>query len=216
MGLLCADVRHDLARTLLHRLTADFLPRVRAIYVELVGEADAALASDGVPAIDRECTLAADLRYQGQNYELTIPVSDDDLARGFGELVLRFNDQHRRIYGYQLSGREVQLVNARVTAVGRTRHAHWPVGAQAVSAKPVAARSLLVEPGARVDAPVYRFDDLSPEQGIAGPSIVEYRGSTLFLPTGWQARIDARRNAHLVREAVAQSTPPRNMSKETA
>ena len=216
MGLLCADVRHDLARTLLHRLTADFLPRVRAIYVELVGEADAALASDGVPAIDRECTLAADLRYQGQNYELTIPVSDDDLARGFGELVLRFNDQHRRIYGYQLSGREVQLVNARVTAVGRTRHAHWPVGAQGVSAKPVAARSLLVEPGARVDAPVYRFDDLAPEQGIAGPSIVEYRGSTLFLPTGWQARIDARRNAHLVREAVAQSTPPRNMSKETA
>ena len=216
MGLLCADVRHDLARTLLHRLTADFLPRVRAIYVELVGEADAALASDGVPAIDRECTLAADLRYQGQNYELTIPVSDDDLARGFGELVLRFNDQHRRIYGYQLSGREVQLVNARVTAVGRTRHAHWPVGAQGASAKPLAARSLLVEPGARVDAPVYRFDDLSPEQGIAGPSIVEYRGSTLFLPTGWQARIDARRNAHLVREAVAQSTPPRNMSKETA
>jgi len=35
MGLLCADVRHDLARTLLHRLTSDFLPRVRAIYDDL-------------------------------------------------------------------------------------------------------------------------------------------------------------------------------------
>ena len=49
MGLLCADVRHDLARTMLHRLTPDFLPRVRAVYDELLVEADAALASDGVP-----------------------------------------------------------------------------------------------------------------------------------------------------------------------
>src|SRR4030095_9767844 len=75
MGLLCADVRHDLARTLLHRLTSDFLPRVRAIYDELLSEADAALEGDGVPVEERQRTLSADLRYQGQNYELTIPVT---------------------------------------------------------------------------------------------------------------------------------------------
>ena len=39
MGLLCADVRHDLACTMLHRLTPDFLPRVRAVYDELLVEA---------------------------------------------------------------------------------------------------------------------------------------------------------------------------------
>jgi N-methylhydantoinase A len=216
MGLLCADVRHDLARTLLHRLTPDFLPRLRAIFDELLVEADAALASDGVPTDDRECTLAADLRYQGQNYELTIPVTDDDLARGFGELVVRFNDQHRRIYGYQLAGREVQLVNARVTAVGRTRHAHWPVSADGRLASPIAKRSLLVEPGARVEAPVYRFDDLVPDQAIAGPAIVEYRGSTLFLPTGWAARIDERRNAHLSRASSSQASTQFSTSKEAA
>jgi len=199
MGLLCADVRHDLARTLLHRLTPDFLPRVRGVYDEILAEADAALESDGIPAQERRCTLAADLRYQGQNYELTIAVTGDDLAHGFGDLVARFNDQHRRIYGYQLAGREVQLVNARVTAVGRTQHAHWPVNAERVPALPVARRSMLVDPGTRVDAPVYRFDDLAPGQPVAGAAIVEYRGSTLFLPTGWQGRMDARGNAHLAR-----------------
>jgi len=217
MGLLCADVRHDLARTLLHRLTAEFGPRLRAVYDEILAEADAALAADDVPASERDCTLAADLRYQGQNYELTIPVTDDDLAGGFGDLVARFHDQHRRIYGYQLAGREVQLVNARVTAVGRTRHAQWPVDAPHAAAVPIARRSLLVEPGVRAEAPVYRFDDLAPEQGIAGPAIVEYRGSTLFLPSNWQARIDERRNALLTRtNDVTQPTPQRAAAKEIA
>ena len=216
MGLLCADVRHDLARTLLHRLTSNFLPRVRAIYDELTAEADAALQADGVPAQERQCTLSADLRYQGQNYELTIPVTGDDLAHGFGDLVARFNDQHRRIYGYQLGGREVQLVNARVTAVGKTRHAHWPPITQRAAAQPVGRRSMLVEPGVRVDAPVFRFDDLAPAQPIEGPAIVEYSGSTLFLPSGWNARIDERRNAHLTRAASTRLSAEQSASKETA
>src|SRR5205085_9632419 len=98
------------------------LPRVRAVYDELLAEAHAALAADGVPPAGRVCALAADLRYHGQNYELTIPLTDDDLRDGFADVVVRFNDQHRRIYGYQLAGRDVQLVNARVSATGEPGH----------------------------------------------------------------------------------------------
>ena len=216
MGLLCADVRHDLARTLLHRLAQDFLPRARAVFDELLAEADEALAADGVPPADRHRALAADLRYQGQNYELTIPLTERDLAQGFGDLVARFNDQHRRIYGYQLAGREVQLVNARVMAVGKTGHAHWPAERRGTPAQPIAMRSVLVEPRVRVEAPVFRFDDLAPDQALAGPAIVEYRGSTLFLPAGWHARIDAARNAHLARDAERAAPAPHTAREETA
>ena len=75
---------------------------------------------------------------------------------------------------------------------------------------------MLVEPGIRVDAPVFRFDDLVPGQSLAGPALVEYRGSTLFLPTGWGARIDAQRNAHLVRAASGQVAAARTQRKEVA
>jgi N-methylhydantoinase A/oxoprolinase/acetone carboxylase beta subunit len=80
----------------------------------------------------------------------------------------------------------------------------------------VAARSLLVEPRMRVDAPVYRFDDLAAEQAIAGAAIVEYRGSTLFLPSGWHARLDTRGNARLVREPVAPGSSQQAARKEMA
>jgi N-methylhydantoinase A len=186
-------------------LTSDFLPRVRAVYDELLAEADAALTGDGVPAAARICTLAADLRYQGQNYELTIPVSDDDLRHGFSDLVVRFNDQHRRIYGYQLAGREVQLVNARVSATGKLDHAQWPVtAATGTPTRPITHREVLVVPGSRVEAPVYRFDDLRPAQTLAGPAIVEYRGSTLFVPPDWSGQVDERCNVHLAHASAAE------------
>src|SRR5205085_2722530 len=121
---------------------------------------------------------------------------------------------HRRVYGYQLAGREVQLVNARVTATGKLAQAHWPKAAAGAAAAPLpfARRDLLVAPGMRVDAPVYRFDDLVPEQSLAGPAIAEYRGSTLFLPDGWNARIDERRNAHLTH---ASTTPDQRATRTT-
>jgi len=84
-------------------------------------------------------------------------------------------------------------------------------------AVPAARRNMLVSPGVRVEAPVFRFDDLAPEQTIAGPAIVEYRGSTLFLPTGWSARIDIRRNAHLARAAITkEQAAPGAIRKEVA
>ena len=53
---------------------------------------------------------------------------------------------------------------------------------------------------------VYRFDDLRAGQAIAGPAVVEYSGSTLFLPPGWDARFDAMMNAHLSRVAPPADT----------
>jgi N-methylhydantoinase A len=205
MGLLCADVRHDFARTHMIRLLREQVVTVEAMFAELRAQADAALAADGVAPEARRFTLSADLRYQGQNYELTLPVALAELAEGFGPLIERFNEQHVRFYGYRLAGREVHLVNVRVTAIGATTHAAWP--AHAISdapAQPVARRTVLLAPGSRAEAPVYRFDDLRAGHHIEGPAIVEYSGSTVFLPPGWRARLDEFMNARLTR--VSQST----------
>lgn len=200
MGLLCADVRHDHARTLVTRLVPALVPQVTAMFDELRVEAEEALAADGVDPAARRCTLSADLRYEGQNYELTLPVLEAELVDGFGKLVERFNTQHRRVYGYNLDGREVQLVNVRVTAFGAMTPARWPDRPSAdTPPQPAGRRTLLVETGVRAEALVYRFDDLRAGQAIGGAAVVEYSGSTLFLPPGWNARFDAMMNAHLAR-----------------
>jgi len=202
MGSLCADVRHDHARTLVAKLVPALLRQVTAMFDELLVEAEAALAADGVDPAARRCTLSADLRYEGQNYELTLPLVEGELAEGFAGLVERFNVLHRRVYGYNLAGREVELVNVRVTAFGATMHARWPEQqASNTPPQPAGRRTLLVEAGVWVEALVFRFDDLRAGQAIAGPAVVEYSGSTLFLAPGWDARFDGMMNAHLSRTA---------------
>ena len=98
-------------------------------------------------------------------------------------------------------------MNVRVTAYGAIAPARWPDRpASDAPPQPAGRRTLLVETGVWVEALVYRFDDLRAGQAIAGPAVVEYSGSTLFLPPGWDARFDAMMNAHLSRVAPPADT----------
>jgi len=78
-------------------------------------------------------------------------------------------------------------------------------GAKAVAAQP-ARRNVHVSPGVAADAVVHRFDDLAVDAQVAGPALVEYSGSTLFLPPGWTACFDAAGNARVDRASGAVPT----------
>jgi len=202
MGLLCADVRHDLARTLVAGLSPDATPALRETVADLLAQARDALEKEGIPADRSQYATTVDLRYQGQNYELNLPLADADLRGDFGPLAERFGQLHDRVYGYRLRGRGIQLVNVRVTATGTIPKACWP-GFEARDGKavPIARRPVYLEGSGWTDVAVHRFEDLHPGQEIAGPAIVEYPGSTLFLAPAWNARFDAFKNAHLTHAA---------------
>lgn len=199
MGLVCADVRHDLTRTHVDELEALDVQQVRALYQQLLQEAAQLLEEDAVEPARRQFMLSADVRYQGQNYHLNLPVSERDLAHGFGDLAARFHEQHQRVYGYQLANRALQLVNTRVTATGVNEPASWPKVQGAISPPgPVELRHILLAGGQHVLAPVYRLLALAPGFAAEGPAIVEYPGATLYLAPGWHCRFDEMQNAHLV------------------
>lgn len=199
MGLVCADVRHDLTRTHVGELGSLDADQVHGLYRQLLDEAAQLLDEDGVGPERRQFLLSADVRYQGQNYHLNLPLSDNELKPGFAELAARFHTQHQRVYGYQLAGRTLQLVNTRVTALGANTPASWP----AVICAPAAggdteARQILLANGQRVSAPVHRLRTLPAGFEMQGPAIVEYPGATLYLAPGWHCRFDAMQNAHLL------------------
>jgi len=198
MGLLCADVRHDHVQTLVTRITPEIGPRLAGIFDGLLEEAREGLQADAVPPDARRYELSADLRYEGQNYELSLPLARDTLAHDLGTLIDRFNAEHRAVYGYNLKNRAVQIVNARVSAIGATARASWPEQAAAPEpARAIDSRKVLVGADAHLDTPVYRHDGLRPGQAIDGPALLEYSGATLFVPPGWHLALDAMMNARL-------------------
>ncbi len=199
MGLVCADVRHDLTRTHVGELDTLDRAQVRALYQQLLAQAAQLLDEDGVVQERRQFMLSADVRYQGQNYHLNLPVLEQELEHGFGALAARFHAQHQRVYGYQLSGRALQLVNTRVTASGANEPSRWPeIPGKPDATGPAELRRILLANGQWLAAPVYRLLSLPAGFEVEGPAIVEYPGATLYLAPGWHCRFDAMQNAHLM------------------
>lgn len=116
VGLLDADVEHHSVRSLLRLLCDENVADINAALADL--EKDAAsvlgLADDGSTV---ELLRYADLKYQGQSYELTVPFpatwGGPDSARS---LEATFAREHERTYGHSALGDPVHVVNLRLTA----------------------------------------------------------------------------------------------------
>ncbi|OYW10557.1 MAG: 5-oxoprolinase, partial [Rhodospirillales bacterium 12-71-4] len=75
-GILFSDLVQDIARSRLFTLDEAALPGLAALIAELRAEAAARLARDGVAEADRALSVAADMRYHGQAFELLVPWGD--------------------------------------------------------------------------------------------------------------------------------------------
>ena len=73
------------------------------------------LERDGVPADDVEVIRALDCRYVGQGYELRVTLADGPFTE---QALDQFHVLHEREYG-SAYGDPIEIVNARVTAIGR-------------------------------------------------------------------------------------------------
>lgn len=67
--------------------------------------------------------------------------------------------------------------------------------------EPAGTRPVLLPEGGEQTVPIYRFIDLAPGNRVSGPAVVEYPGSTLFVPPEWRIEFDEMMNAHGHREA---------------
>jgi N-methylhydantoinase A len=165
------------------------------------------LAAEGVAVQSVQYLAGADLRYQGQNYELYLPLPQNALDEaGKTHLAQRFHSEHKRVYGYDLPHRAVQLVNLRLKAVGVMPPIGWPTAPRASGRVQAAGRrEVMITPGRTEQVPVYRHAELLPAHCFAGPAIVEYAGSTLFVPPEWNLEYDEFRNARVTRSPHQES-----------
>jgi N-methylhydantoinase A len=125
---------------------------------------------------------AADIRYSGQSYELTVPWN----ARNPGE---PFHREHQRVYGYANPDRAVEIVTIRVrarVAVKKLKLVARRPRARAVK-KPAVRR--IHGAGAWRETPVYTRSSL-PAAELRGPALVIDYGSTTLVPPGWMLSWD--------------------------
>jgi N-methylhydantoinase A len=186
LGMLMADVAHDYARTRITDLGAVDAEALEADYRELEVLAETALEADGFTPADRTVTRTADIRYQGQEHTVAIPlpvgVIDEALAADVREA---FAVAHETQYGHRTAD-PVEIVTIRVRGAGRVPRPQLPrLESVGGSATPRTTRGVW-RGGAlgRVDYAVYERDTLALGVAIEGPAVIEERTATTVIHAG--------------------------------
>jgi N-methylhydantoinase A len=192
IGLLAAEVRFDVARTYVRRIDAADPARLTAMYDEMAAQALEVVRESAV-AGDVTLARAADARYVGQGYELTVPVPAGALdAAALARVRAAFDEVYAARYGYANPAEPVEVVTWKLSAVGGSpRIALATAAARGGDGAPKGTRrAYFPEARGYVDTPVYDRYALAAGARVEGPAIVEERESTTVLPPGAAATVD--------------------------
>jgi N-methylhydantoinase A len=197
-GLLYADVEHHYSRTFRRLLrTAD--PRELAeAWDQLAREAAEQLAADGFSPEQRRIRRAANMHYQGQTFELTVPVRDGPLdAEALTDLGEAFGQEHERTYGHRAGPEEpVEIVNMQVVGQGipvRSRVPDRLLPGRRDEGSGLPPRQAYFGPQTGwLETPVLRRADLTTP--CEGPCIIEEYDATCVVPPKAKAVLDAYGN----------------------
>ena len=189
LGLLAADERHDASRT--HRSSLDALEisEATSLLGDLVAQVRSAASEPARATVQRR----ADLRYAGQQYELTVSLPETVDRETVAE---RFHAAHERVRGYRLPGESIELVTLRATAVVAGEEP--AITHEGTTREPRTWREASVGDRFR-EVPVYDREGLPVGTSLDGPAICEGGESTVVVPPDWTGDVDERGTLELER-----------------
>ena len=195
MGLLLTDLRADFSTTQLTPLEAGNLDTIADAMAKVEAEAGAWFEHEAIPADKRMLTRRVDMRYDGQNYELSIALPDGPVtAETLDALKQGFTQAHERMYGFAVPEERILCVTFRAEAMGLVKKAELtarPLGEADSSAAIIGKRDVWYpETGAFTETTLYARDRLLPGNVFEGPAIVEQMDTTTLIPPGVTARVD--------------------------
>ncbi len=191
-GLLWMDGVHEAVRTILTSLES-FPPTLQPTIETLHQECVQAMQEMGVNPDEAHYALFADLRYQGQSYELTVPFEPAQPMRA----AERFHTLHERQYGFAMPDRPLELVNLRMRAVAlqpKPAGSEWRPLYSPFCSEAMRRTARLYLRGEWREVPVIWREELRPRQRIPTPALILQPDTTLLIEPDWHVELDAQGN----------------------
>ncbi|GGT43976.1 hydantoinase [Streptomyces chromofuscus] len=195
-GLLTAGFRREFSQTFLTDVASLPADCLTPVMNRLRATAREQLEAQRVPLDDADFSFSADMRYQGQGFEMHVALPDGTGTTA-DRLLESFHEVHARRYGHAESTRSVQVVTVRL-AVTRPRP---PLVLPRVDIDPELAvhTEPIIENGTAIDAVFRSRRSLDVGTKQRGPAVIEDGTSTTFVPSGWFAHVDEHTNLILER-----------------
>jgi N-methylhydantoinase A len=205
LGMLFADVEHQLITAFYRRLDTVCAADINGASQALMAEAARLLASEGyADEAQRKIVLHADVKYVAQSGSLSIAFASfpvdaamiDGIAESYGDL-------HEQTYGYRSDAEPLQFVSLKIVGRGTPKAPRVPgrvARAQERIARQGFRRAYFGPETGWLDTRLVPRVALTAEP-LRGPAIVEEYDSTTVVRPGWSARIDGWNNTIIERQA---------------
>jgi N-methylhydantoinase A len=193
-GMLMADYREDAALTRVRPFDAATVHDLRAELHALAAQTTGDLRQYGFEETALDLLYRADLRYQGQEHTITVPLDAawvDDEAQLLTGCRERFVALHNQVYGHGAPDAPLEIVTRRCRAAGRVARPTWLELQQTEPSAPLSSRPVYFrQAGGYVETAIFDRETLALGQNVSGPAIIQEWTSTTLVPPGWSARAD--------------------------
>lgn len=195
LGMLMTDAKTFFTVTAITALDDRHPGALEERFAPLLRQAADWHASENIPPDAQHVIRTLDLRFRGQNYELTVVGPDGPIdAEWVRAVAASFHEEHERRYGYTEKDAPIEAVTFRVEARGTSPVAEFPAVSETMSDVEIALEGhrevYYPEAGGRLHTPVYDRALLLPGARIPGPAIVEQYDSTTVVPPGYVVTVD--------------------------
>jgi N-methylhydantoinase A len=201
-GLITSDLKRDFVRSARTELSRAGLRFIQSALKQLKRAADDWFGAQLVARANRKLALSLDMRYIGQNFELSVPIG---IALGgrlppipaADKLRARFFVVHDRYYGFHNEADPVEIISVRLVAsaaLTKLRPAGKAKASRRSRPKPVDQRGVWFSYARPARVEIFHREHLQPGDIIPGPAVIEQFDSTTILYPGDRLRVDDARN----------------------
>lgn len=199
LGGLVADLKGDFIQTVFQELTPAVLPKLRMDMAQLQTDADHWLRVDQSYDGAAVSQFSADMRYHGQSHEIEVPLESCWITEGnLGAMTAAFHRDHERLYGFSDDSSAVQVINLRLIISGPTERPELATQETAVGPASAERQIDVWLDGGRQSVALYNRAKLLPGQAFQSPAVLYQDDTTICIPAGYRATIDAMQNLLLV------------------
>ena len=189
-GLLLSDYVHYRSQTKRLLLNEKNLNSIKSNISSLTTEAKEYLMKLGIQA-NKKIETSLEMRYVGQAFEVPVKLTETDVRNiSLTLLQKRFTEAHHKIFEFSKpEGDPVEIISIRVGAGEKTPEFAVQHDNEDIDIDPNISKVDIVERGILSETTTLSRTDLT-GRTVSGPVLVRDENSTVYVPFGWQVRLD--------------------------
>ena len=191
-GLNMSDMKVDVSKTANMRSDYIDIKQIKNVFQTLEKNSLKQIKNEGYFGVPKLYKIL-EMRYLGQNYgvDITLPENITNFNKNAIKKIFDlFSLEHKKLYGYDLPNEIIEIVNFHISCIGKTKK-FKPERLKNIKNKTKPdKRKIFFEKKGFLDCNVYLRDDLTHNQKISGPCVIEENNSVTLLHPNQKTIVD--------------------------